>query len=181
MKTSATSLQAKILAINTCNEHSEIILNYELDQLQKFIGQSILKVDSSFKAKINHVKHETIKVSFLAFGFEWFKHTDYFFSSNYGKLTLNVKTCVNGGGADVNGVNKHCIYEHNTIDLFNIDSEGNLQPIEKQYFVNKQFNEADILESQAKIKQAAIEYNNILNSMPYEFRSVTSCERLIRN
>jgi hypothetical protein len=180
MKNSATSLQAKILAININNKNSEGILNFELSQLSKYIGQSILKIDGSFKAKINHVKMEAKKSKFPAYGFQWWEHTDYYFTANYNKLTINVKTCVSGGGCDQNQVNTHCIYETNTIDLFKIDGLGNLQPIEKQYFENKQFNEADILEAQAKIKQAAKEYEIILSSMPYEFRHVTNCERLTR-
>jgi predicted DNA binding CopG/RHH family protein len=180
MRNSATSLQAKILAINTGNEHSEKIINYELSQLSKFIGQNILKVDGSFKAKINHTLHENIKKQISAYGFEWWIHTNYYFSANYSKLTINVKTCISGGGCDKNEVSTHCIYHDNSIDLFKIDGLGNLQPLEKQYFENRQFDETQILEAQTKIKEAAKEYEKILSSMPYEFRSVTGCERLTR-
>jgi hypothetical protein len=180
MENKATSLQAKILAINTNNNHSELILNFEILQLSKYLGQSILKVDGSFKAKINHLKHEEIKGPFVAYGFEWFSHTHYWFTANYNKLSINVKTCVSGGGVDRCGVSSHCIYETNSIDLFVIDGLGNLQPLEKQHFQNRQFDETQILEAQKKIKAAAEEYNKILALMPYEFRSVTFCERLTR-
>lgn len=180
MKTQSTSLQAKIMAINTSNENTQKVLDYELNQLKKFIGQNILKVDGSFKAKINHVKMEDIKGKLFAFDFDFYYHTNYWFESNYGKLTLNVKTCVSGGGADRNGCSSYCIYETNRIDLFNIDKEGILQEFDKMHFHNKQFNEADILEAQTKVKAAAAEYEKILFNMPYEFRNITHCERLTR-
>ena len=180
MNTSATSLQAKILAINTSNKNSETILNYELLNLSKYIGQDILKADGGFKSKINHVKHNGIKSKFNAFGFTWYQDTNYYFSTNYNKLTLNIRTCVMGGGSDSNGVNKHCIYETQTIDIFIIDTNGNLQSLEKQYFKNVQYNEAKVLKAAAKVKVAAEIYNKTLDSMPYEFRGVTNCERLTR-
>lgn len=181
MKNSATRLQAKILAINTSNKNSEIVLNYELAQLSKFLGQNILKVDGTFKSKINHVIMENIKEQINEYGFSWWVHTNYYFTANYGKLTLNIKTCISGGGCDKNQVSNHCVYETNSIDLFIIDSLGNLQPLEKQYFENKQFNESEILEAQTKIKEAAKNYELVLNLMPYEFRLVTGCQRLINN
>jgi hypothetical protein len=116
----------------------------------------------------------------MAFGFDWWQITNYWFTCSYNKLTLNIKTCVSGGGADINNVSKHCIYETNTIDLFNVDLKGNLQLLEKQWFKNIQYNETDILNAQSKIKAIADEYNKTLELMPYEFRSVTNCERLTR-
>ncbi len=179
-KTSATSLQAKILAINTSNENSEKILNYEFDQLIKYLGQNILKADGSFKAKINHIKHEEIKGKINAFGFDWWQSTNYWFSATSSKLTLNINTSVSGGGCDINMVSKYCIYEKDSIDLFAIDSNGNLQLLETQYFKNIQYKEDEILEAQRKIKLAAEDYKKTLSLMPYQFMTATNCERLTR-
>lgn len=176
----ATSLQAKILAVNTVNAHTEQIVNHELSQLNKYIGQNILKVDGSFKAKINHVKIDIEKINITAFGCSWWIESNYYFSASHSRLTLNIRTCVSGGGYDKNGVNKHCIYENNRIDIFNIDNAGKLQAIEDFSYINAQYNEAEILEAKKAIEKAAEQYRQALKLMPYEFQAVTYCERLTR-
>lgn len=177
----ATTLQTKILAVNTNYSHAIEIVEYEQKQLQKYLGQNILKIDGSFKAKVNHVKLVIEKKNVPAYGFTFWQDTHYWFTANYGKLSVNVKTCVSGGGYDKNGVNCNCQYENVCIDIFEIDKNGNLQPLTNttaHNYLKVQYNEADILAKKAEIEKAAIEYEKKYNTMPYIFASITGVKRL---
>ncbi len=176
----ATSLQCKILAVNTLNRDCQTILTHELNQLKKFVGQNILKVDGSFKSKINHVKTDIPKQNINEYGFNWWIDTTYYIQYKYNTLRIEVCTCVTGGGADKNGVNRHCIYERRVIDIFNVDNDGNLQDLEKINFEPVQYNELDILAAKQEIDKAAQEYKKTLEKMPYIFHDVMYCERLTR-
>jgi hypothetical protein len=177
---SATSLQAKILSLNNLNKDAILIFNHEKKQLLPYVGQNILKNDGSFKAKIKLEKLEIQSLKFTAYGFEWHKQTSYYFKNQYGFLSIEVTTCINGGGVDRCGVSKHCIYERQTFDLFKIDTDGKLQELEteRNIFQSKDFEELEILENAKKVKEAAKVYEEILNAVPYEFRNVLYLQRL---
>jgi hypothetical protein len=178
----ATSLQAKILSINTLNEYALFIHEHEKKNLNYLIGTNPLKIDGSFKAKIKHNKLniETPKIN--QFGFDWFISVDYWFTCKYGYFSLQIKTCINGGGKDVNGVTRHCIYENQNIDLFKIDSEGNFcendRPFDSESF--KQYTESELLEVQKQAHEAAENYKAIAKNVPYLFNDVLRIERLTR-
>jgi len=177
---SATSLQAKILSINTINKHSKIIFEHETKECEKFIGTNPLKIDGTFKAKITHNKKEFKRTKISAFGFDWWIETMYYLTNQYGYFSANIRTCTTGGGADINGVNQYCIYEDRSFDLFKIDDNGNFCESDRATNDFKQYKESDLLKMERQIKAEAEKYKAALNKLPYEFRNVLGIERLTR-
>jgi hypothetical protein len=181
---SATPLQAKILAINTINSHAKEIFDYETEQLSKLIGTNPLKVGGEFKAKIDHKYKEIERKKILAYGFEWWQDTHYYFTAKYGYFSINIRTCVSGGGADKNGVNRHCIYEDLCIDLFKINEQGIFEAITepfRQFKERPQYEETTLLEIKGEIEKIAEQYRNTANKLPYQFAHVLNVERLTRS
>lgn len=182
MKTqeTATSLQAKILAINIVNKTAKEIQEHETKQLSPFIGSNPLKNEGSFKAKIKHEKLNIQSTKFKEFGFEWHTDTSYYLTPKHGYFVAVIRTCVTGGGVDRCGVNKFCIYETKEIDLFKIDSEGNFCENTRICDDYSQYDESELLSIAKEIKQAAEIYSQSLAKMPYQFREVLNIERLTR-
>jgi len=181
----ATNLDAKVLALNLHNAKVLQIFNHEQNELKQFIGINPLKIDGSFKAKIKHNKlepyHEGKKINVL--GLDWWVSTNYFFSVNYGRFIAHIKTCLTGGGLDNAGsCNKFCIYENSIICLFNIDENGNFQPLEEsqKYEAYPVYDSAKLIETARDIRAIAEEYRRALASLPYEFHNVLNIERLTR-
>ena len=174
----ATALQTQILCLNTLYAHSKEIIQKEMDFLQPLIGKNILKVDGSFKAKYEHEKpHFKYKVN--EFGFDFWVDTHYWFTCKYGKLGIEVSTTVTGGGSDKNGVNANHNQQRQGFDLFAIDKDGNLQPLEvNREFLDTVYNEADILAAAEKVKAAAKQYEATLQTVPYLFRQTLCLQRL---
>ena len=174
----ATSLQAKLLAVNTLNTRAEEIINHELEQLKNYIGLNIFKVDGSFKAKYAHEKLEFEPTKIEKFGFNWWERTFYSINVNYNDVSIKVHTSVSGGGSDSNGVSCYSVSLDYWADLFFIDKEGRLQIKERPLPTFKQYDEQEILAIQAKIKLAEAEYEKLYEQMPYQFAGVTNCKRL---
>jgi hypothetical protein len=176
----ATSLQAKILAVNTANQHTKQIYDFLTGQLKNLIGVNPLKVDGSFKAKHEIEKLHIEKQKISMFGFNWWIDTNYYLTPKYGYLTAEIKTCITGGGQDRNGVNRYCIYEYKNIDIVKIDENGifceNDRPREDEPI----YNEKEILQQAKEIKEAAEAYRAKANTFPYQFKDVLYIERLTR-
>jgi hypothetical protein len=175
----ATDLQTQILCANSLHKHCIDIIAYELNFLTPFIGLNILKVDGSFKAKYDHEKMQGLIYKTVEYGFNYHIDTHYYFTAKYGKLSIEVITSASGGGADKNGVCTGHRQMRKNIDLFALDTNGNLQPVEiDKSEISNIYNEADILAAANKIKQAAQQYNNVLHSLPYMFRQTLFIQEL---
>ena len=178
--TSASSLQAKIVSVNTINEHTRIFLEHEKEALKSLIGSNPLKVDGTFKAKISHTKKEIANKKIEMFGQIWHAQSSYYLTPQYGYFVMKVRTCVTGGGADRNGVNKHCNYEDRTIDLIKIDESGIFCECDRLPQDLPQYNEGELIAIEREIKAAAEQYRELAEKMPYEFSHTLSIERLTR-
>ena len=180
MNTKATSLQAKIIALNNLNNFTFDIVQHETSELKKYLNQNIFKVDGSFKAKVVHSKLEIKDEKTTLNGYNWNVSIRYYHSIEYGKLNLNITVCTSGGGSDINNVSSHCIYEKSRVSIYNV-KDGVLLPLDcEQYVKQANFDESEILKAAENVRLAAIEYNKVLNSVPYEFRNVLYLERLTR-
>ena len=179
----ATSLQAKVLSINTLHEYTKFIVEHEKKGLNYLIGTNPLKVDGTFKAKIKHDKLNIESHKINKFGFEWFISIQYYFECKHNYFTVNIRTCINGGGGDQNNVSRHCIYENQKVDLFKINSEGNFcendRPIDFNNF-KSDYNETELLSIKKEIHEAAENYREIAKKAPYLFNYVLNIERLVR-
>lgn len=180
MNTKATSLKAKVLALNNLNKTTFEIVQHETNELKKYIDQNIFKVDGTFKAKVMHNKFESKDEKITQEGYNWNVSTRYYHTIEYGKLILNITVCTSGGGTDTNNISSHCIYEKSRVTIYNV-KDGTLLPSDCEPYVKQPiFNESEILQAAEKVRLAAIEYNKVLNSVPYEFRDVFYLERLKR-
>lgn len=174
----ATKLQTQILCVNTLYQHSKEIIAAELTRLTPFIGLGILKTDGSFKKKYE-AERLTYKYKVNQYGFDFWVDTHYYFSAAYGKLSVKVRTTVSGGGYDKHGVNCNNDQQSQSFDLFNIDAAGKLQPLEvNREFLDKVYNEAEILAAAANVEAAAKQYEAVLKTVPYLFRSTLYLQRL---
>ncbi len=174
----ATSLQTQILCVNTLYAHSKEIIQNEISFLLPLIGKDILKVDGSFKAKYEHQKR-IFKYKVNEFGFDFWVDTHYYFTAKYGKLSIEVITTVTGGGSDKNGVNANHSQQRQGYDLFVLNN-GILSAIVEtdRSYLDTPYNEADILAAAEKVKEAAKQYDAVLQSVPYLFRDVLYLQRL---
>lgn len=162
----ATSLQAKIVSINTLYTHSIKVIEHEINFLSGLVGKNILKVDGSFKQKYEH-ERLVIEDNVTEYGYKFFRNTRYWFTADYGKLTINVRTCVSGGGADRNGVNAHCNYETQSFDLFTIKDGALIELITAdRSYLAQPFDEVTILQAAAKVKEVAAQFEKVLDSVP---------------
>jgi len=176
----ATSLQAEILCLNTLYAHSKEIINHENAFLAQYVGKKLFKNDGSYLAKIPYQRLHIEKKQITAFGFTWWIDTHYWHSVKYNRYEITVKTCVSGGGADKNGVSHQCNYQQQTFGLFSINDEGTLtgQLEQDREYLNRVYNEAEILAAAKEVEQAAKVYDSVLNKVPYLFRSTLYLQRL---
>jgi hypothetical protein len=169
----ATSLQTKILAENKTNEFSKIIFDYEINQIKPLFGTNPLKIDGSFKAKVNHKILNIENLKFKEYGFNWFLSVHYWFERSGGNLGINIKTCLNGGSEEEN---QHVIYTNKYIYISKIEN-GILEP--SQYDNNFNFIDIEEVQKISKIaKEKAEEYKKIVDSLPYVLLNILQVKRL---
>lgn len=176
--TSASSLQAKIVSVNTINEHTNIFIEHEKEALKSLIGSNPLKRDGTFKAKISHTKKELAPQKIEMFGQTWYTQSSYYLVPHYGYFVMKVRTCVTGGGTDRNGVNKYSKYEDRTIELMKIDESGVFCECNRVPQDLPQYNEGELIAIEREIKAAAEQYRELAKKMPYEFSHTLDIERL---
>lgn len=176
MANKKTSLEVKVLAINTLNEYAGKIYQYEMEHFSKFIGQSIFKVDGSIKQKYDHEK--------LYFKGQMpdgtYYNLDYYFRSNR-SFDIHITVCVNGGSYDVRPSTAFCWYERTIFELFPI-IDGQIQTSERASKIDfsKRYKVEELLELQDKAHEAAKVYEKTVDAVPYIFRDVLNIQRLTR-
>ena len=178
-RTKATTLETKVLAINTLYAHSKKIIEKELSFLTPLIGKKVVKADGSFLAKYEHEKID-FKYKVNAYEFDFWADTNYYFTLSSGRLELNVRTCVSGGGYDKNGVNCNCQYEKQTFSLFSIDENGVITGLypENRDFINTVYSVDTLIEQAKKAEEAAKIYESFVKNVPYLFREILRVKRL---
>ena len=176
-QTKATSLQAKILAVNTINKHSLYFINFELQALQAHKGKDIFKVDGSFKQKYFR-EFQPIRERVKFAGFDWWIDSHYYLKFNYGKIILHVRTSVTGGGQDQHGVNARCIYEERSFNLLTYPGAIGEEIEQDRTHLEKEYNEQELKEAAEKAKEAAKAYEKAAEAVPHIFRDVLDVQRL---
>lgn len=174
MNTKKTNLQIKVLALNIINEHAARCYEHAMNHFSQFIGKDIFKVDGSIKQKFSH---ETISFEGnLPDGTHY--HTHYWYQNRSGYFSINVKTCVNGGSWDVKPSTAFCLYEEINIDLFEVKDGVLCECSRPQRDLSKRYEEAEILRAVEAAKEAAQQYNKVLEGVPYEFRDMFYLKRV---
>ncbi len=162
----ATTLQAKIVTLNTMHEHAALIFKHEREQLLPLIGKNPLKKDGSFKATVKHSKIDIPNKKIYYEGFDFWAGTTYYFNASDRCFWAVLRTCVNGGGSDSNGVSKHCIYESLNLILFNIDKDGFFEDLQnKEYTKPAPIIEKDVLKQVEKLNKIGEDYKTVFNSI----------------
>ncbi len=167
----ATTLQTQVLAANLSNEHSKEIILAELEQLKKFVGYSIFKVDGSLKEKYKHdLKSFDYKIN--QYGFDFWVRTNAYIKVSYSKIEIKIMTTVSGGGYDKNGVNANHSSMNRIFDLCNLDKDGKITDFVEFDFPSLEIvHDVDqILEAAKKVEEAKKVYEQAINGVNYIFR-----------
>lgn len=176
----ATALQTQILCINTMYQHCKMIIDYEVGALKQHIGKAIFKQDGSFKMKYDHARLTIEKQKVNVYGFDFWIDTHYYHNVRYGCYEITVITTVTGGGYDRNGVNCNHSQQRQSFDLFKLDKDGILTGQDEKdiSFIDKVYNEADILAAAENVKEAAKQYESAISAVPHYFRDTLYLNRL---
>jgi len=176
LATKKTQAEIKVLAINTLYEYAEKYIAHEKARLSAFIGLDIFKVDGSFKAKYDAPKLSD-KLQ-LPDG-TWVDAHYWFNSRNHG-LDINVKVCVNGGSYDDKPATAFCEYQEQSFTLFNKEDGKLVENNSDRSFLKKRYNVDEVTAIANEVKEAAKQFKQVADKMPYLFYDTFYLPRLSR-
>lgn len=169
-----SSIDAKVLSINTLYEWAEKFFKYEQDHFRQFLGKDIFKVDGSVKAKFEHPKLNA--KGQLEDG--TFYDVHYWFENRHGYFVIKIKSCINGGSYDDKSY--FCIYDEIGQTLFEVKDGLLVETTQQPTDFSIRYDAKELQAIAENIKEAAESYRQAANKMPYAFQDVFYIERLSR-
>jgi len=163
-----SSLEIKVLAVNTLNEYAKKIIAHEVAGFKKLIGVDAYKADGSLKAKYHFDKLESVSQKLSD---NWLS-VEYFRDRSEYSVAISIKVCINGGSYEVTPATAFCHYENQTFYVARIEN-GKIESKELDLsMLDEKFTAAKLLKLNKEVENAAAAYDKAKSAIDHRFREV---------